>query len=162
MEKDVRVIIESRICPPSGKPNEAQKQPAAEVIKTEADGTYYEKNGKQYILWEENQEGALIRSRLTITGGAAKEDAGPAGGKKDRQVQLRKSGALASEMCFVCGEKTLALYRTPYGQLPLEVYTRELTVKEAEHRIDIRIRYRLQTEGKPAADTDIRIRFCDR
>ena len=71
----------------------------------------------------------MIRNRIKITGNGC--------------VEIVKSGLSDSHMIFEKNKKNSTYYRTPYGQMLLDVNTRELEIQVTEDEIDVRIEYEL-------------------
>ena len=124
MTKDVFVSI-------SGMHEEIAETPAverdeAEAIEVVTPGSYYFRNEKHYIVYDEAVEGSseMIRNRIKITGNGC--------------VEIVKSGLSDSHMIFEKNKKNSTYYRTPYGQMLLDVNTRELEIQVTEDEIDVR------------------------
>ena len=123
MTKDVFVSI-------SGMHEEIAETPAverdeAEAIEVVTPGSYYFRNEKHYIVYDEAVEGSseMIRNRIKITGTGC--------------VEIVKSGLSDSHMIFEKNKKNSTYYRTPYGQMLLDVNTRELEIQVTEDEIDV-------------------------
>lgn len=116
-----------------------------EAIEVVTPATYYFKNGKHYIVYEEVVEGAsgVIKNRIKITG----EDC----------VEIVKSGLSNSHMVFEREKKNQTYYKTPYGQMLIGVNTRQLKIDYEEDRIGIQIDYELDVNHEPMADCKIKM-----
>lgn len=116
-----------------------------EKIEVIVPGQYFLKNGKHYILYEEVEESGLgvIKNTLKVTGTS--------------RVEMKKSGVLNSHMIFEKGTKHVTSYRTPYGQMQIGTDTKELSVREEEERLRIQVKYILEAEEIPVAESRIRI-----
>ena len=96
----------------------------------------YEKNGKQYFTWTEadaegkNETGC----RLKIS---------------DVEMSLHKNGPIPSKMTFHAGQAIDTYYVTPYGQFPMEVDTKSLTIENTGNKMLVQASYRLTTSGTP-------------
>lgn len=106
-----------------------------ETFTTSAEGSFYEKNGAYYVMFEESVEDSVevIKSRLQIS---------------EKGVLLRKTGALNWEMFFAKGEKRDSEYRTAFGILPMSVETLELVRKEEKDCMELQIHYHLSSAGE--------------
>lgn len=141
MTKDVIIAIsgfqESVI---NGQPEEMDED--IEVIMP---ATYYFKNGKHYILYDEVVEGVPedIKNRLKITG--------------DHQVEMLKTGATNTHMVFERYRHTQTQYATPFGQMLVSIYTTQMDIKVEENEINVVIKYKLDIEHEPYADCIIKI-----
>ena len=108
-------------------------------------GSYYYKNGKHYIIYEEVVEGmpGSIKNKIRISG----ED----------QLEILKSGLSGTHMVFEKDKIHMTPYETPYGELLLGIYTKDLKVEESDDRINIRINYELDINGDKVADSEIKM-----
>lgn len=112
-----------------------------EMITT---GQYFQRNKKQYIVYEEAIEGETQtnHNRIKISPG---------------RVELNKTGMLSVHMVFEENEKHKTCYYTPYGTLMMEIETKKITVSETENEIHIEIEYALEMNGEFVADCHIQI-----
>ena len=112
--------------------------------------SYYYRNGKHYILYDEVVEGSAIgiKNKLKITG--------------TEQVDMMKSGATNAHMVFERNKKTQTYYQTPFGQMLVTFYTTAMDIKEAEDEIKIKINYEMDVDYQPFADCVIRINIHSR
>lgn len=117
---------------------------ADEPIELIVPGTYYYKNKKQYILYEEiGENGDITKNQIKIY--------------DDGHVEIRKSGVLSVCMVFETGKRHPAAYQTPFGEMKLAMDTRTVEVEEEENCINIGIDYRLEVNWEPLADCRIEI-----
>ncbi|MDO5590369.1 MAG: DUF1934 domain-containing protein [Lachnospiraceae bacterium] len=116
-----------------------------EPIEVITPAAYYLKNNKHYIIYEELVEGmpGSIKNKIRITG--------------QEQLEILKSGLSGTHMVFENGKIHMTPYETPYGEMLLGVYTKDLKVEETEDRIDIRISYELDVNGDKVADSEIKM-----
>lgn len=108
--------------------------------------SYYYKNGKHYILYDEVVEGSPIgiKNKLKITG--------------TEQVDMMKSGATNTHMVFEHYKKTQTYYQTPFGQMLVTFYTTDMDIKVSEDEINVKLLYELEVDHQPFADCVLRIR----
>ena len=111
-----------------------------EPIEVITPAAYYLKNNKHYIIYEEVVEGmpGSIKNKIRISG----ED----------QLEILKSGLSGTHMVF-----EMTPYETPYGELLLGIYTKDLKVEESDDRINIRVNYELDINGDKVADSEIKM-----
>ena len=158
MTKDVLVSI-------SGKHIDIMEDPTAgyetgdDSIEVVTPASYYCKNGKHYIIYDEILEGkaGTIRNKIRITG--------------NETVEIMKSGAASSHMIFQKNQKNQTYYQTPYGQMLIGVNTKNMEVDVAEDRINVSLMevdvaedrinvsldYELDVNHEPLADCRIRM-----
>lgn len=116
-------------------------------VETVADGDYYKKNDKHYVLYEEVTEGfgKPTKNRLKFS-----ED----------MVELSRSGSVNVHMIFQENKKNLTNYRTPFGQIYMGIDTKEIRVTEKEERIIVEVDYALEINGEFLNDCHIKIDIC--
>lgn len=119
MTKDVLINI-------SGLQVDVDSEEPIEMMTT---GSYYLKNGKHYILYDEladNHE--IVKNILKI---------GP------KTVEMTKKGGSNSHMVFERGKENLSYYDTPFGSLLLGVNTSDIEWKEQEDQMKLKVNYDL-------------------
>ena len=115
-----------------------------DTIEIITSGTCYEKNGKQYILFEGaiGDAGDVTRNTVKI---------------EPDKVEVTKRGLVESHMTFERGKKNMANYVTPVGLIVLGLTTASLTVTENEKEIHIGIKYSLEMNGEYISDCSMEI-----
>ena len=133
MTKDVLVSVKGTLLMGDG-------DDTVEVITA---GTYYEKNSRHYILYDEVMEGipGVVKNKIKITG----EDS----------MEIMKSGITNAHMVFEKNQMNVTYYDTPYGQLHVGIHTRKLDVNVDDERIDIAVEYGLDVNHEATADCRI-------
>lgn len=108
-------------------------------------GKYYFKNGKHYILYEEQVEDSaeIIKNRITL---------------KDGCMEVRKSGPVHSQMVFEQDRKNMSWYNTPFGDLMAGIRVTDMQITEEENLLDIHVSYQLEVNYERIADSKIEIR----
>ncbi|MCF2679311.1 DUF1934 domain-containing protein [Faecalicatena contorta] len=141
MTKDVLVTI-SGLHYDDNIMESAEENEAIEVITP---ATYYFKNGKHYVLYDEVVEGipGTIKNRIKIQEG--------------KMLEITKSGITNSQMVFEKDKINVTQYATPYGEITVGTYTRDLRVDVSEDNIDVYVSYSLDVEREKLAECDIRM-----
>ena len=105
--------------------------------------TYYLKNGKHYVLYDELVEGmpGRIKNTIKITG--------------DSMLEMKKSGITNTNMIFEKEKINVTQYDTPYGEMMLGVYTKDMKVDVTEDNIDVSIAYALDVNSEKVADCNL-------
>ena len=144
MTKDVLVSISGLHSDMLGPVDENQ---SIEVITP---ATYYCKNGKHYVLYEEPVEGMseTIHNRIKITG--------------DELLEISKSGASNAHMMFEKNKKNLTYYGTQFGQILIGVDTRKMEIDVTDENIDVKVDYQLDVNHEPLADCKIRMHITSK
>lgn len=119
MTKDVLVSV-------SGMQSDVDETP----IELVTAGTYYLKNGKHYVLYEEQTEdnGPVTKNVVKFY-----ED----------YFEMTKKGGINSFLLFKNNQKTSMVYNTPYGPLQMDVLTKKIIITETEDEIKVTVEYSL-------------------
>ena len=117
----------------------------SEPIEVITPASYYLKNGKHYVIYEEVVEGfpGTIKNKIRMTG--------------DRVLEIMKSGIADAHMVFEKGKIHAFPYETPYGELSMGIFTRDIIFTEEENLMTIAVNYELDINGEKASDCDIHI-----
>ena len=70
---------------------------------------------------------------------------------------MLKRGVSNAHMIFDTKRKNRSYYETPYGQLNLGIFTRNIKIDEKEDNINIKVEYALDVNYEPLAECTIRI-----
>lgn len=114
-----------------------------EPIEVITPASYYLKNGKHYILYDEVTEGSagITKNKIKITG--------------NESLEIIKSGASSSHMIFEKNRMNATHYETPYGEIQVGVFTKSMRVEESEDFIGVEVEYGLDVNSEPVADCHI-------
>ncbi|WP_353894597.1 DUF1934 domain-containing protein [Proteinivorax hydrogeniformans] len=104
-------------------------------IQVDAKGKLYNKNGTDYIVYDE-PEGTGLEGTITTVK------------VKDNQVTLIRSGQTGMKQVFLSGKQTQSLYKTPYGSFPMEVQSEKVEIQRSTDGIKIRLKYNLNVAGQ--------------
>lgn len=129
---------------------EPQPDEGDEPIEVVTPASYYCRNGKHYIIYDEVMEGmaGTIRNKIKITG--------------DASVEIMKSGVSGTHMVFEKNKKNLTYYKTPYGQMLIGINTKNMKVSVSEDNIDVLVDYELDINHEPLADCKIRMNITSK
>jgi len=105
-------------------------------IEFSSEGTYYEKNNKRYLSYDETELTGMAGSRVVLI--IHKE-----------YLEMHRFGRTKAKMVFKLGEKTKTNYNTPYGLFKIEVITHQLVVnlKEGYIKVDYDLNIKGLSEG---------------
>ena len=122
---------------------EEEVEEGDEPIEVITPATYYFKNGKHYVLYDELVEGFLgtIKNTIRITG--------------DSKLEMKKSGITNTNMVFEKEKINVTPYDTPYGEMMVGVYTKDMKVNVQERNIDVSVAYALDVNNEKVADCNI-------
>ena len=140
MTKDVLVSVAGLQADVNGMEN-CDEEPI-EVLSA---GTYYFKDGKHFIFFEEVVEGVpgVTKTQIRLSGSDS--------------LEVRKKGIANVNMVFEKNKNNRCFYQTPFGQINLGIFTKDIWVEESEDNIDIRADYDMDVDYEPLAKCSIRI-----
>lgn len=139
MTKDVLLSISGLHYDVAGITEEDENEPI-EVITP---ATYYYKNDKHYVIYDEVVEGipGIIKNKIRIA--------------EDGKLEIMKSGLSNTHMIFEKDKINMAQYETPYGELLVGTHTREMHVDVTDKNIDVHVNYALDVNSEMIADCNI-------
>lgn len=119
MTRDVLITI-------SGMQFDIEEKP----IELVTVGTYYRKNGKHYVLYEEQTEdnGQVTKNIVKFY---------------DGHFEMTKKGGNNSFLLFNREKKTSTIYQTVAGPIQIDVVTRDLSIEETEDEMLVNVKYAL-------------------
>ena len=130
----------------------AESEDENEPIEVITPASYYFKNGKHYVVYDELVEGlpGSIKNKIRITG--------------EEKLEIFKSGLSSTHMVFEKDKIHMTQYDTPYGELLIGIHTRNIKAEVSEEKIDLHVNYELDVNGDKVADCniDVNIKALDR
>lgn len=117
----------------------------AEPVEVISLGTYAKKNGKHYIAYDELQDdfGQVVKNTVKI---------------QDNCYEVIKGGPIRTHLRFEEGKSHSTFYETPYGNLVVQVHTKEVDFEEKEEELNVHVSYELEINYEKLADC--RIEMC--
>ena len=134
MKKDVIVSVK-------GTQLELDLDEPVEVISR---GTYYEKNKKIYIRYEEMEENKTTSICMIKI--------------SENHIEIIKKGAYPSCMVFEQGKNCMTPYDTPLGKLMIGVTTNEMIILEDEDNLIVKLKYLLDINYQHVSECKVEIR----
>lgn len=121
---------------------------SGEPVEIITPASYYLKNGKHYILYDEVVEGlpGKIKNTIKIT--------------DSDMFEIRKSGIANAHMVFERGKMNMTSYDTPFGEMMIGIHTRNITTQVEQEKIDVHITYTLDVNNEPLTDCEIDVKIC--
>ena len=119
-----------------------QSDTDAEKIETIMPGSYYEKNGNHYVLFDEVMEGITgpVKNRIKFG---------------EHVLELTRSGAVNVHMIFEENRKNMTSYNTPYGNILIGIDTRKIHITQESERIAVDVDYARDVNYEYLADCRI-------
>ena len=133
--KPVKIRIISSVKDENGK-----QQPSEQICF----GRMAEKNGTNYVFYEESEVTGLEGTKTTIKW-------------NDERIIILRSGTLVHRQEFCQGLVDKSLYQTPYLKIPLETATKYLYTGFRKGVWNLEIEYSLSHSGQPYGDMKILI-----
>ena len=121
-----------------------------DVIEVVTPATYYYRNGKHYIIYDEIVEGVsdTIKNKIKISG--------------TDSLEIMKSGLSNTHMIFEKNKKNLTYYKTLYGQMLVGLNTRNMEIEVSDETIKVRVEYELDVNDEPLANCKIRMNIVSK
>lgn len=133
--KPVKIRIISSV-----KDENGRQQPSEQICF----GRMAEKNGTNYVFYEESEVTGLEGTKTTIKW-------------NDERIIILRSGTLDHRQEFCQGLVDKSLYQTPYLKIPLETATKYLYTAFRKGVWNLEIEYSLSHSGQPYGDMKILI-----
>lgn len=113
-----------------------------EDVEVITKGEYYWRNGKHYVFYDEVVEGfeGSIRNMVKIT---------------PEMMEIRKQGITSTNMIFEQGQKKMARYITPMGEMTVEIGTSRIEVDTQEDSLKVSVSYGLDINYQHVSDCSI-------
>lgn len=122
--------------------NQAPEDESDEAVEIINIGRYNSVGDKEYVRYEELVEGEDKKCSNLIK-------------ISQNTVEITKRGAITAHLSFVAGEKTMTCYDTPFGNIYLGIFTRELDILRNEDTINITIDYALELNYEHVSDCKV-------
>lgn len=116
-----------------------------EEIELVTPGKYYNKNGKDYILYDEYLQDINTPTKCSII-------------ISHEKVDIIKRGGNNVHMTFEKKKKNSSFYNTPFGNLLMGFYTKDLKVEKEEEKLNVHIKYNLDINYNHVSESDIIIK----
>ena len=113
-----------------------------EPLEVIAPGTYFEKNGKHYVRYDEVMEGfeGTVQNLIKVDGSS---------------MEVTKRGVANAHMIFEENKKNLTYYNTPFGNLLVGIVATDIDLQMTEDTLDVKVDYALEVNYEHLADCTI-------
>lgn len=107
-----------------------------EIIELLTEGELYNKNKSNYLLYKESELSGMEGTTTTVK---IEED----------HVSIIRLGTTNSHLVFKKGRREYNSYETPYGQLLLSIFTKDVEIKYNQDKepVSIHLDYQLDIDG---------------
>lgn len=139
MTKDVLISI-------SGVQMAEEENNDVEMITA---GSYYCKDGKHYIMYDEVMEGfqGVIKNTIKIC---------------DDRLDIIKKGITDVHMEFEKDKKNISCYLTPFGEMMVGIHTSRICIDENEHNLKVKVAYTLDLNYEQVSECNIMVEIQSR
>ena len=107
-------------------------------------GSYYHRNGKHYILYDEVVEGCSGHIHNTVKIG-------------EESLEVIKRGISNVHMVFEKNKKNVSCYATPFGNLTVGIMAHRIRIEERDTDIDVEVGYSRDVNDEYLADCSIQL-----
>lgn len=123
----------------SGLQFDSESEDNIEVITI---GSYYFKNGKHYILYDEVSEDfpEITHNVIKVSPGV---------------IEINKKGLSNVQMVFEEKKENIAYYETPFGTLLIGIHAKQIEIKESIDQLEVKIEYSLDINYEHVSDCKI-------
>lgn len=115
-----------------------------ENVEMLAQGKHYIKNNKHYLLYEEIDDDSGIITKNTIK-------------FNENCAEVIRKGAISGKLVFDKGRNNQSLYSTPYGDLLVEIMTKDVRMEQGQKNVNLRIDYEMYANNSKVSDHTIEI-----
>lgn len=108
-------------------------------------GSYYFKDNKHYVFYEEHadSDSQPVKNRICFD---------------DAVFEMNKKGGVSSTMTFDPENATLTTYQTPYGPIQLTVVTNHYELRSSEDVLEMDIYYALGFGDRDSTDCHVYVK----
>ena len=111
---------------------------------------YYKNPGEALLQYVESQEdeatGAITSADISLS-------------MTDGKITMQRSGDYSNTMVFSNGKRFEGVYRTPYGEVDMAVFTREAACRIGNREGSLHLKYQLQIQGNYASTNELHLEY---
>ena len=138
-EKKARIRIISRLTEPDGDVHEI-KNARSGFVKDTPEGTVLE--------YDDVQDEEKAHIVLTMKPGRT---------PRENRARMQRKGMVSSMLTFLPGQKVASSYVTIYGEIPVAVDTRSVTIEQRESGGDLKLDYDVYMGGERTSSARMEI-----
>lgn len=119
------------------------------IVESVMQGLYYKKNEKHYLLYDEVMEGFRepVKTKVIF---------------EENSLEIVRSGPVNVRMFFEENKINMTSYKTPYGNIPLGINTKKISVSDDIDSIIVGVEYTLESETGSLSGCSITIKIRSR
>ena len=111
---------------------------------------YYKNAGEALLQYVESQEdeqtGEITSSDILLS-------------LSDDKVTMQRNGDFSNTMVFSSGKRFEGVYRTPYGEMDMAVFTKEAACRIGNRDGSLHLHYQLQIQGNYASTNELHLEY---
>ena len=107
-------------------------------------GRHYIKNNKHYLLYDDIDEESGRTTKNTIK-------------FNKTSAEVLRKGNISGRLLFDKGKNNQSLYSTPFGDLLVEIMTKDVMLEESAEGVNLKIDYELYANNSKVSDSKIEI-----
>lgn len=101
----------------------------------------------QYVESQEDEEtGEITKSDISLS-------------LSNGKVTMERSGDYSNTMVFSRGKRFEGVYRTPYGEMDMAVFTKEAACRIGNREGSLHLKYLLQIQGRYASTNELHLEY---
>ena len=101
----------------------------------------------QYVESQQDEEtGEIIKADISLS-------------FRDGRITMERKGDFANTMVFAKGQRFEGVYRTPYGEMDMAVFTREAACRLGKSEGNIHLKYQLNIQGSYASTNELHLEY---
>ena len=108
------------------------------------------RDGEMILRYEETQpedsDGPAMTSQITLH-------------MTPKRVTMERTGDFHNTMVFSKGQRFEGIYSTPYGEMPMAVFSREAKARYAGGKGSVHLKYDLEFQGTLASSNELHLEF---
>lgn len=120
-----------------------------ENVEMLAQGKHYIKNNNHYLLYEEIDDDSGIITKNTIK-------------FNETCAEVTRKGLISGKLVFDKGNNNQSLYSTPYGDLLVEIMTKDVRMEQNQENVNLRIDYEMYANNSKVSDHTIEIDISEK
>lgn len=125
----------------------------ADSMEVVCNGTYYFRNGKHYIKYDEIIDDSMrsVSNILKISDIAGIP-----------RVEVKKKGTVEATLLFEEGQNHISCYETDYGSFMLGFHANRISVEHKEDEINVHIDYAMEMNYEHLSDNQIEMNIVSK
>lgn len=95
---------------------------------------------------QDEETGEIIKSDISLS-------------LRDGKITMERAGEFSSTMVFAKGQRFEGIYRTPYGEMDMAVFTKEAECRFGITEGNVHLKYQLNIQGNYASTNELHLEY---